>query len=131
MERDRASYVEQARGIGRQSLFVLGFNALLWFLLVASGRMASPTAHGSPVILGIGLASAVIVPVAAVWLDARRNRGRNYGRYVGLIGTTLLWGPLYLLTMFGDQPDLVMDLTYLGFALLVASVFFRPPSVSI
>jgi hypothetical protein len=50
MVRDRASYIEEARGIARQSLFVVGFNALLWILLVASGGMASPRAHGSPII---------------------------------------------------------------------------------
>jgi hypothetical protein len=130
MVRDRASYVEEARGIARRSFFVLGLNALLWILLVASGGLASPTAHGSPVILGIGLGSALIVPIATVWLDARRNRPRNYGVYVGLIGTALLWGPLYLLAMFGHEPDIVMDLTLVGSALLIASAFFRPPTVS-
>jgi hypothetical protein len=121
--RNRASYIEQARYIARQGLLVLGFNGLLWFLLLASGGMASPMAHGSPVILGLGLASVLLVPVAAVWLDTRRRRDRDYGLYVGLIGTALLWGPIYLLTMFGQQPDWLMDLTYVGVALLIVSVF--------
>jgi hypothetical protein len=109
-------------------LRIIGFNALLWILLVASGGMANPETHGSPVILGIGLGSAFIVPITKVWLDSRRKQARDYGLYLGLIGTTLLWGPIYLLTMFGDQPDVVMDLTYVGLALLIASVFFRPPT---
>jgi hypothetical protein len=128
--RDRASYIQQARGIARQSLFVLGFNGLLWILLVASGGIASPTAEGSTVILGIGLGSALIVPVAKVWLDASRKRPRDYGLYLGLVGTALLWGPIYLLTMFGEQPDVLMGLTYVGVALLFISIFWPTPTAS-
>ena len=128
--RDRASYIEQARGIGRRTLWVLGFNGLLWILLVASGGMARPTAHASPVILSLGLASALIVPTAKIWPDRRRKDGPDYGLHLGLIGTTLLWGPLYLLTMFGEQPDILMDLVYVGAALMLGSVFWPTPAAA-
>jgi hypothetical protein len=128
--RDGASSIEQARGIARKALIVLGFNALLCIFLIASGGMASPTAHGSPIVLGIGLASALVAPVAKIALDASRKSARDHGLYLGLIGTTLLWAPLYLLTMFGDQPDPIMDLTYVGIALLFVSILWPRPSAS-
>jgi hypothetical protein len=128
--RDRASYIQQTRDIARQTLLVLGFNALLWVLLVASGSIASPNARGSMVILALGLGSALFLPIANAWFDTKRKRARDYGLYLGLVGTTLLWGPIYLLMIFGDQPDVLMDLTYVGGALLFASVFWPTRSAS-
>jgi hypothetical protein len=126
--RDRASYLVQARAIGRQALIVVGFNALLWMLLVASGAMATPMARGSPIVLGVGFASALIIPIAKIGFDITRGRLREFGLYAGLIGTMFLWGPIYLLTMFGEQPGIVMDLTYVGAGLLLVSVLWPTPS---
>ena len=122
--RDRASYINQARGILRQSLYVLGFNGLLLILLGASGAIAGPRAHGSLIMLMIGLGSALMIPIAKVGPDARRKCARDYGLYLGLVGTTLLWGPLYLEAAFGPQPGFVSNFIYVGVALLVGSIFW-------
>lgn len=122
--RDRASYIQQARGIARRSLFVLGFNWLLCILLVAWGGMATPAGRNSSVLLWIGLGAALVVPVAKVWLDMRGKRVRDHGLYLGSAGTTLLWGPIYLVAMFGDRLNMLMDLAYVGAALLLGSVFW-------
>ena len=122
--RNRGSYINEARGILRRSLYVLGFNGLLLMLLGASGAIAGPRAHGSLIMLMIGLGSALIIPIAKVGLDARRKCARDYGLYLGLVGTTLLWGPLYLEAMFGRQPGYASNLFYVGVALRVGSNFW-------
>lgn len=122
--RDRASYINEARGALRRTLYVLGFNGLLLIWLGASGATAGPTGHGSLIMLLIGLASALITPIAKVGLDAKRKCARDYGLYLGLVGTTLLWGPLYLEAMFGRHTGYVSNLIYVGVALLVGSIFW-------
>lgn len=127
---DGESYLEQAGAINRQRRVVGAFNAGLLLPLLASGAMSAPEAHGSPFILGCGLTILLAVPVAKFLLDSRSKAVRNYGLYVALLGTALMWGPVYLETMIGELPEIVLGLSLVGVALLVASVFWPSRSIN-
>jgi hypothetical protein len=127
----RIEALRQTGQILSNSAYVLGFALILFVMLFASGAMASPTAEGSRLILWIGLLTAFLIPPIVGARDCLRKGGPDWGRLVGLVGMALLWVPIYLETMFGEQPDLVMDLVFVGVALGLASIFWPPPKMHV
>ena len=110
------------------NVWAVVLNLCLAYVLYATAR--NPLSLPLTVVLAVSLA---MLPIVLTTLHVRKIVTTDKGFIMSMVGTALLWAPLFLTAYdyrgpFGDLVELSTDASiYIGIALLFLSVFWPIP----
>jgi len=105
----------------RRELWILALNGAL---IANFALLRGSAVYPFPTVLGIGL--MLLIPSGLALVDITKRSPLNTGLYVGLIGTAVLWLPIYIREISNVHaiPDpLIGPVSIAGVILIFASAF--------